>query len=291
MKRLFLPICVFFLLAGGAGAVELEIILGMNGMTFSSDKTEPYTKPGNDNEFMPNSFRLASLSISHDISEILNFSAIIERDNILKNSINAAFGAKTDYFNFKFGAFMGLTDNFDPPDAGITGNMELIIPGVILLSISGSSTIGSQFYYTSDNYRETAGIKLGFWLGNTTPSFSANMKSLTQQIDESLVVSDTLYRFLFNFEYFLKNSNFSGFFCTGYQMYSRDYRTGTIEYCDELTSWLAGLEFNWQISLSFSFKMGFEIPINLTAVEPMIVNPNYRTLYKLYAGFVYSFDK
>jgi hypothetical protein len=291
MKRLFLPVFVFLLLAGGAEATELEIIAGLDGLTFHPDKTEAYTDPDTDSEFKQYSYGLVNISVRHDISEILNLSVNIERDNILQNSINAIFGAKTDYFNFKFGVFMGLTDNFDIPDAGITGNMELIIPGIVSLAVSGSSTLGSRYDYTGDNYRETAGIKLGFWLGSATPSFSANIKNLSRQIDNSLVINDTLLRFLFNFEYFLKNANFSGYLCTGYQIYTRSYRRDAIEYCDELNSWLAGFGFGWQITRTFCFKTGFEVPINLIAVEPMTASPKYLSLSRIYAGFIYSFNK
>jgi hypothetical protein len=62
------------------------------------------------------------------------------------------------------------------------------------------------------------------------------------------------------------------------------------EYSDELNSWLAGFEFNWQVTRPFCFRIGVEVPINLIAAEPMIVNPNYWLLSKFYTGFVYSFD-
>jgi hypothetical protein len=290
MKRLFLPICTFFLLVGAAAAVELEVIGGVNGLTFNPDKTEVYEEPDAEREFTPNLFGLLNLSVRYDFSETLNFNVNIERDNILQNSINAVFGAKTDYFNFKFGAFLGLTDNFDIPDAGISGNMELIIPGIFLLSLSGSSTLGVQFDYTN-NYRETAGIKIGFWLGNAAVSLCADMKSLSRQEDESLIVSDTLLRFLLNYEFFVKNSNLSGVLYAGYQTYTRSYRIETVEYDDELTSLLAGFEFNWQVTRTLCLKTGVEIPFNITAAQPMIVNPDYLSLLKVYAGFIYSINK
>lgn len=281
---------MFLLLVGAAEALEFEVIRGMNGFTFNQEKAESYTNSDADREFTPYPYGLLNISIRHDILEILNFNLNIECDNVLQNSISAIFGAKTDYFNFKFGAFMGIADEFDIPDAGITGNMELIIPGVFLLSISGSSTIGAQFNY-SNNYRETAEIKIGFWLGNAIPTFSANMKSLSRQADESLVVNDTLLRLLFNYEFFVKNTNFSGFFCAGYQIYTRSYNKEMTEYSDELSSWLAGLEFNWWVTPPFCFRVGLEVPIYLTAVQPMTVNPNYWSLLKVYAGFIYTIDK
>jgi hypothetical protein len=268
----------------------LEVLGGVNGLAFYPGETITYVDPDTDLEFKPYLFGIANISLRHDISEILNFSVNIERDNILQNSINVVFGAKTDHFNFKFGTFLGITDNFHTPDAGITGDMELVIPGVFLLSISGSSTLGVQFKYT-DNYRETAGITFGFWLGNIIPSFSANMRSLSRYVNSSTYVNDTLYRFLFNFDFFIKNSNFSGFVCAGYQMYSRVFEIQLTEYSNELSSSLVGFGFNWQIIRPLCLKVGFEIPINITAVEPMIAKSEQLVSSKMYAGFIYSFNK
>jgi hypothetical protein len=68
------------------------------------------------------------------------------------------FGAKIDYFSAKFDLFLRLIDNFDVPDSGITGNLELFVTETVFLSISGSSTLGVQYVFTDNNYRKTAGI-------------------------------------------------------------------------------------------------------------------------------------
>jgi hypothetical protein len=294
MNRLFLPIFVFLTLAGGLGrlgALELEVIGGLNGLTFNPEKTDAYTESGTDNEFTPYLYKLANLSIRHDFSEILGICVNIERDNLLQNSVNAVLGAKTDYFCIKFGPFLGLTDNFHRPDAGITGNLELIIPGIVFLSISGSSTLGSQYEYTSNNYRETGGIELGFWLENAIPSLSASTKRLSRRIQDTLVVDDSLLRLLFNLDFFTKNSNISGYINGGYQIYSRVYTKGGLEFRDELGISFVGFGLNWQIIRPLGVKIGFEMPFTFSAVEPMTVTPEFWLLYKAYAGFVYSFDR
>jgi hypothetical protein len=294
MKRLFLLIFVVLLLLGSADllkASELEVIAGVNGLTFQPDKTTEYTETDKDKQFSSYFYGLININFRHNISEILNFCLNIERDNILQNSINTVFGAKTDYFSVKFGPFFGLTDKFDLPDAGITGNLEFTIPGAVLLSINGASTLGNQYGFTSNNYRKTAGIKLGFWMGNTIPSFSANFKSLSRQIEESLFVDDSLFKLLFNLEFYSKNSNISGYINYGYQEYTRVYRKGGLESSDELSSLLAGFGLNWQTTRHLSLKIGFEIPFTFSAAEPMTVTSEFWFLSKAYAGFVYSVDK
>jgi hypothetical protein len=292
MKRLFLPIFVFLLLTGGIGllgAYELEVIGGVNGFTYQPDKTWAYYDPDVENQFMPYKYWLANITFRHNTSETLNWSVSLERDNILKNSINALFGAKTDLFNVKFGPFLGFIDDFAIPDAGIIGNLDLYLPGIISLSISGSSTLGSQFDFTSANYRETAGIKLGFWMENAIPSISANIKFFSRQMNEFLIVEDTLFRYLFTLELFAKNSSVSGFINLGYQTYTKVYRKGRIESSDVLNSGLAGLGVNWQITRPLCLKMGLEVPLFVSATAPMTVIQEPMIFSKFYAGAVYTF--
>ena len=291
MKRLFLSIFVLLLLASGVGlvgAIELEVMGGVDCFTFSPDKTSAYTEPDTEKQFTPYIYGIVNMSFRHDISESLNLSINYERDNLLQNSINALFGAKTDYFIVKFGPFLGLLDNFSIPDMGIIGNLELNLPGIVSLSISGSSTLGSQFDLTSQTYRETAGLKLGFWIENAIPSFSAVIKYISRQPEESVVINDTLFKYFFNMELFDKNSSISGFFNLGYQSLKRNYKRGDLVFSDELSSWLAGLGISWQIITPLCIKAGFEIPFFISATEPMTVTQESLLYSKIYAGVVYT---
>jgi len=291
MKRLFLPIFVFLLLAGGAnllGAYEIEVMGGVNGLTFQPDKTWAYYDPNSENQFIPYTYWLFNIAFRHNISESLSWSVSLERDNVLKNSINALFGAKTDYFNVKFGPFIGFIDDFAIPDAGVIGNLDIYIPGIISLSVSGSSSLGSQFEITSPNYRETAGVKLGFWMENVIPSFSANIKFFSRQINEFLVIEDTLFRYLFTLELFAKNSSVSGYINLGYQTYKKVYKKGRTESSDELNSGLAGLGISWQINRPLCLKIGLEVPLFVSATDPMSIAQEPLLFSKFYAGAVYT---
>jgi hypothetical protein len=293
MKRLFLPIFVFLLLAvntGLLGAFELEVIGGVDGMTFQPDQTTAYTEPDTDSQFTPYPYWLLNITFRHNISETLDFCVNFERDKVLQNSINAVFGAKTDYFSVKFGPFLGLANHFDIPEAGITGNMELTIPGIVFISLCGSSTLFSSYEYTSNNYRETAGIKLGFWLENAILSFSADIKSLSRQLEESFITEDTMYRFLFDLDFYVKNSTVSGYANIGYQIYKRAYKRGELNFIDELSSWFTGFGINWQVIKPLCIKAGVEIPFFISALEPMTVAQESLLLSRIYAGVIYSIE-
>jgi hypothetical protein len=292
MKRLFFPLYVFFLLVCSSaflGAFELEISGGYNGFSFDPWKTSAYTDPDTEKEFDYYPYWLGNIKFKHNISEILNFSLNIDRDNVLQNSISTMFGVKTDFINVNFGIFAGTTDIFNTPDAGIIGNLEFILAETVYLSLSGASTMGVQYDFTSPNHRETAGIKLGFWVGNTNTSVSAEIKSFFREIEEGLFADDTFYRFLFNLEFFIKDSNTSGYINGGYQAYSRVYKKDT-DYTDQISAYFAGFGFNWHLK-PLGFKFGIEMPVYLSAEEPIAFSYNYLYFAKAYVGFIYSFDK
>jgi len=269
------------------GAYELEVIGGVDGFTFDPYKSWAYTEPGTEKEFTSYKFWLVNLTFRHNISETLNWSVNLERDNVLQNSINALFGAKTDYFDVKFGPFLGFIDDIAIPDTGIIGNLELYLPGTVFLSISGSSTLGSQYDFTSNTFRETAGIKLGFWMEGAIPSLSANIKFLSRRLD-GFIVEDTLFKYLFSLDLFAKNQNISGSIDLGYQIYKKVYKKGGSEYCDELNSLLVGIGINWQVMRQLCIKAGFEIPFFISAIDPMTINQKRMFLSKVFAGVIYT---
>jgi len=291
MKRFFIHFSLFLLfLCNSAflGAFELEIGVGINGLTYDPDKISAYSEPDTEKEFTNYSYFLANVNFRQNISEILNFSLNFERDNVLQNSLSAVFGAKTDFINVNFGVFMGFPDKFTQSDTGITGNLEFLAFKTILLSVSGLSTLGAQYDFTSNNSRETAKIKLGFYIGSLVPSFSAEMKSFSREVETGIFKDDTLYRFLLNMDFLLKDFIISGYVNAGYQVYSRVYKKDA-EYTDKLNSYLAGFGFYWH-GKPLGFKLGLEVPFLLSAKSPMTVSNEYLSFTKAYAGLVLTIE-
>jgi hypothetical protein len=293
MKRLLLlHICLVLFLFGQnglLGALELEIIGGINNLTYHPDRDIPYSQSSNHRQFKPYPFGLANISLRGDITGILEFDISIKRDNILRNNINSTFISRTDYFRFEFGPFIGIDDSFNKPHAGIIGGIEFTLPGTAFLSLSGSSTLGSQLDFTSNNFQEHAGIKLGFWLPNVIPSLSANFKSFSKYHNEFFTTRDMLTRIHASVDLFSKNSPFTCRIDAGYETLTRVYKRGNTETTDALSAFFAGLEMNIQIMRPFRLIIGLETPVYYTAAAPMTMPAEFWTLFKAYLGFTYTF--
>ena len=260
----------------------MEIMAGVNQNTFPSDGS-PFSI------FEPFSFVTGNLTLRGDVSSALSYAINIERDNILQNSVDFRLKTRTDNFRFEFGPFIGFSDNFGTPDAGVLGSFEVTLPGIVFLSFSGMSTIGSKFTFTSNNFREAMGAEFGFWLPFALTTISADTRSFTQYRDDFFdPVRDTLTRFMLSIDFFGKNFPVILRLDGGYQMLSRTYH-GFFDRFDELRSFFAGFGLNIRASESLRFMIGGEIPFNLTASQFVNIPEETARLFRLHGGISYSF--
>jgi len=266
---------------GFLGAMELELKGGVNNMAWQPEKT---TAAGNFEPFM---FINGKLSLRGEISRAWAFNFNIERENLFQNTVDFRLNTISDYFGFEFGVFTGITDSFGAPDMGILGSMEVIWPGVLFISIGGSSSIGTDFTFTGDNFRESAEAKLGFWLPFAIPVLSAGTKSYTENTD-SHSIRNNLIRYQLSVEFFGKTSPVTLQVDGGYQTLSRVY-LGKTDAADELSSFFAGLDFQFSVSKYLRFIIGGEMPFLLTAAAPLTLSNETPLMYKAYGGFIINF--
>ena len=276
-------------------ALEMELSGGVNFLTFHPDKKRAHTEPDTVKQFNYYPMGIGIFRIQGDINETMGFEVNIERDNVLQNSIKTIFSAKTDYFMLEFGPFVGITDDLNTPDAGIIGSLAVALPGIISLSISGFSTLGTQFEFTSSNFREGFALELQFWLPKMILTASAGIKNLSRSSEDIagiLLRSDALTRYMLSIDFYSKGSPIMTTLEGGYQTYSRTYKrgVGSWEYIDKLQSFFGGLGFQLQAFDSMKLKAGIEIPFLITAEEPMTVTPEFLNLSKFIAGFIYTFN-
>ena len=284
MKRILTLFCIILLISGKLGllgALELEISAGINNFTFQPEKTTA------GDVFDPYQYILGNLSLRGDISKAWGFDFNLKTDNIFQYTADFRLKTRTDYFGFDFGLFTGMTDSFEIPDFGILGSIEATLPGIMFLSVGGSSTICSKFDFTGNNYRESFEAKLGFWLPFAIPVFSVSSKSFTRFIpDDPDPIRDNLIRFQFSSDFFGKTSPLSLRVDAGYQILSRIY---DVDDTDELSSWFAGLDFQYSISKALRLFVGAEMPFVVTATSPLTASDEFWTMFKAYGGFIIRF--
>jgi len=287
MKRAFFllfSLGLFLLAAGFSGALELEITGGLNFLTFDSEGSI-LNAPSE--ELKPVPFIISTASLKGNLTNSFAIGINFERDSLFENIVDLRFSARKDYFALELGSFVGFNSNFDIPDAGILGSIEVTWPGVLFLSFSGSSTLGAQFNFSSNTVRETIEARLGFWLpfGMTNVSvLSKNYTRYTENNDNQQSLSDSLLRYQLSVEFFSKNSPFLLRIDGGYFTLKRTY--GNTNTTDELNAFFAGLEMNLSIS-KVRLIAGAEVPFIITSFSPMTVSSDI--LFKAYAGIAYRF--
>ena len=265
-------------------AFEIELTGGVNNMTFHPDRTDIFQSENPEiGQF--SAYPFGDFILRGDIASFWGFNIHVSRDNILWNSLYTKLTLDTDYFNVNFGPFIGMTDdwikgNTESPVFGLTGGIQIALPGVIFLSFDGSLALGSQFDFLSANTREAAEVRLGFWLPNMIPSVSASLKRYEQSL-----INDELIRFQASLEFFGKNSPLILRFEAANEILKRTY-SGS-ELAEELNVLLAGFEMKLQVSRPLRMIAGFEMPVYIreSTVEP----DNIYNLYRFHGGLTYTF--
>ncbi|MCL2185767.1 MAG: hypothetical protein FWB86_07955 [Treponema sp.] len=280
MRRLFLHFLLVFFLSSGLGllsALEIEFTGGINSFTFEPrGKIIPpeEEEEEDDVEIIKDKFShfmIGNFSVKGEISNSSAFHVNLERDNIQQNSINFRLSTRMDNFKFEFGPFIGFSDDFEL-DIGLSGCLEVTFPGIVFFSLSGASTMGTRYSFTSDNSRESVEIKLGFWLPIVIPTLVFNTKSFTQ--DDT---TNNLTRVFVSAEFFGKTSPVIFRLDAGYEILERTIEDET----NKLDAVFAGFELNIKIAQA-RIIAGAEIPF-------VLPSGTSDTFFKAYAGVAYSF--
>jgi len=283
MKRIVTVFYLGFIMVfqfGYLGALELELSGGVNNMTLPPEKIAA------GGEFEPFLYVFGSLSVKGEIDKAWGYKGTLQRDNILQNTADFRLITRTDYFSFEFGVFAGMIDAFEIPDAGILGSIEVTWPGILFFALEGSSTLGVQYNFSSDNKRETAGARLGFWVPFAVFTLSAKTKSLTWYGGVPDPVTDSLLRFQLSADIpFSKTSPFNLRIDAGYQTLKSEYTDET----DEISSFFAGFDFQYTIKKSWGVFIGGEMPFLPKPKEPLKDSVQFWKMYKAHAGVKYKF--
>jgi len=287
---IFLFICLLAFLFGPClflGALEIELTEGLDNMTFHPDRAEGVKDSDENKNFKNYLYFFGDLVIQSNSFEKIGFKAQLSRDNILKNTFCGQARANFDYLNMEFGLYAGIEDKFAAPEVGIKGGFELVFPGIIFFSLDGSATLASRLDFFSDNTRETAEVKIGFWLPYVVPSVTASIKAYNKKHDDTVVLRDELIRLLLSADIHIKKFPLQIRIDSGFERYSRTYDTtesSDENLTDRISAIFAGVEAKIQVHKLVKVIVGVEMPVYCFVKGPMNKPPFY-TLFKAYAGF------
>jgi hypothetical protein len=281
---------LFFGHVGLLSSLEIELTGGMNNMTFHPDRVFAHAVSQNHKKFQNYPYGLGDLHVKGEVSSKMDFDIHVSRDNILQNTLYGKIKTTSDFFNIEFGPFIGVPDEITGLEAGIMGSMLVSYPGIVFLSVGGSSSLGSDFDFLSNNNRETYEVKAGIWLSGIIPSISISSKKYSKHLEDSLVIRDELSRITVSVDFFKKDFplifTFSGGLETLTRSYASDYYS---EITDELSAVFAGINLKWQITRPLRLIAGFEIPVTYSAKAPMTDPDDRFKLYKFSCGVSYNF--
>jgi hypothetical protein len=295
MKRSLLIIIFSGLLLSGfrwfLGALEVEVVMGAGNMAFNASKEEPVFSELE---------LLGYLNLKDDFLGKTEYSLRYERDNFYQNTLSAQLSIDLDYFYLEFGPFVGFWDSMRlsfkkggaisypkmPPDVGITGGLRLAFPGIVFLSLIGSSTLNLNYDFLGGNSREMAEINLGFWLPYVIPTISASAKSFTRH-DKDL--RDDLARFQASADIIKKNIPITLRFDFGYEILNRCLLSS--EDKAKMQALFTGFEIRWQLLKTLRLIGGAEIPIPLKQenLENAGLRSSLLNNHRIYTGAAFTF--
>ena len=297
MKRallLFLILLCFF--SPQIFSLELELIEGVGNLAYNTDRTSWLSDESSPGTFTPNYFPLILARVSGEFNG-LTYNAGYARDPVLRNRLFANIKVEQEYFYVEGGAFIGLLNTWTlPVNPGISASLGLMLPGIVYLEASGSSTLAAVSMEKEGNYYQiTKGISIGFWVPHVICSLNMNQKNFAVREETFTLIDDELTRYYFRADVFTKNVPYTIRIDLGYQNHTRSYShtavnsSGSIvkiNQADEFKSIFMGLEGTFTINPVLKILLGAEMPVYSWAVRPMKDPPDGVLLFEARMGLI-----
>jgi hypothetical protein len=165
LKRPGLCIGMLFLflliLAGNAGALELEVSGGGGNISYDLDRESSLGAASE--AFESKGYAYGLVGLKGDFSDLVGFSIGLERDSVMRNRFLTNADIRLGHLKLEVGPFVGIfNDARQPLNAGIAAGMGVEIPGILFGSIKAGSTIGTLASQSGENIQQTSDISLGF---------------------------------------------------------------------------------------------------------------------------------
>jgi len=293
MKRLL--IALFVVICCHAPAVfslEFTLIEGVGNLAYNEENTTPLSEgipvppPGTFiyGTFTPSFYPLILARISGDIAGGLSFNVGFNRSPIMRNRLFANIRFDHNYFFLEAGPVLGLLNSSKlPVNPGLSATVRAMLPGIIYLEASGSSTLAAIPMEKKGRYSQvSADLSFGFWVPHVICSFNMSIENYNLRKETNFLIEDKSQRYFFRADVFTKNFPYTVKVDMGFQRIMRSYSliTGTDidTVTDEFRSIFAGMEGVFTINPSLKLLVGAEIPVYSWSVRPMN-DPEKKTFF------------
>ncbi|MDR2182345.1 MAG: hypothetical protein LBN92_06685 [Treponema sp.] len=282
MRKTFLAAWLVFL-GAALFALDLSVTGGLGNFTFDPGSRHEI----GEGEFDGNYAVSGKIELTDTLSDLFRFTAALERDPVLRNSLGGKLEAAVDNFSFAIGPFFGVFNSSDYFKPGISTSLELVFPGIIFGRLEAAATLqgidGEGDYATLSS--EAA---VGFWLPHLVSTISLSTKKFSIQETGDLTVEDTLWRFQYRGEIYSKGEDYVVALNIGYQTLRRGYETASASSSDELRAVFLGCDAAITVRPLFTILLGIESPVYFWGKAPL--ERGGSLFFHAMAGFRYRFE-
>lgn len=268
--------------------VEISSTFNFGNLAFGTDRKSPLSAEAKD--FDGVWAYGGALEASERVGENFLFSAGLDRDPLLGNTIFTRIGYDAGFARISVGPFFGP---FNTTDSVLTSGISTILrvekPGIVYASFRSDSTIGAGLAATGDYVQEQGEILVGFWVPNLLVSARLASKAFTLRKTSDLTIADERTRYELVVEAFKKNVPYTVTLNMGYENLKRRYEGSTAgdDAADELGAAIVGMEVNVQATDYFRFILGAEGALYAWGIGDLGSPSNSRPFFTARAGITF----
>jgi hypothetical protein len=205
-----------------------------------------------------------SIALTQKLGEDLGFSAGLERDPVLGQSVITAISYDAGFVKLTVGPFFGAFNTLESLlTSGLSTSLRLEWPGVAFASFRADSTIGAGIASPGDYVQQRSTIAAGVWLPNVVVTAQLETVGLTRMAlrsgDSAVVTVDAeRSRYALVADVYKKNIPYTAQLVLAYDYLSRRYLSASGNTSDRLGAAVIGLNLAATVSPTLRLSLGGE---------------------------------
>jgi len=287
LQSLFL--CILLVQASGTvSGIDISLYGSLGNIAFDTSRSTALSDVNQ--AFSENLTFYGIAQLDQKIAENTNFTILLNRDPILRNSLYTTIAYDTGYAKITVGPFFGLFNSSSSMiTSGLSTTLTMTLPGIIYGSFRSDTTIGAGVTLPGDYIQQQSALAIGLWGPNTLTSFKLSTKTFTYKKTTSQTIVDKVTNYDWVTEVFKKYIPYTATITLGYQSLKRSYIDVTTS-DDELAAFMIGLDASFKFSDNFKIMGGGKAPLYAWGVGNLKSPDDSAILYEATLGLTVSID-